>query len=236
MKRKRSGDFYDRPIRKKRRMMNTYPTQGVSKYFDSSLSATNVPEATSWAGAELDPAALTLFSPIPGTTISERVGNKCLVHKIAVRGIINNTALPDQADIVSSPAIRLILYADEQSNGTQSQAEELMQGGTSTELTFSGFQNIANFGRFRVFKDIVLNPRIVTAVTDGTNTSSQNTSQTPFKMVVKFKKPLVVKFNNTGGGTFADVVNNSIHLIGTKSSSAFAHTISYRSRVYYRDV
>lgn len=91
--------------------------------------------------------------------------------------------------------------------------------------------------RFRVLKDMILRPRILTAMTDGTNTSSQGCSDTVFKMTVKFKKPVVVKFNATNAGTIGDIVDNSFHLIGIMSNDDLTNSglISYQCRGYYKD-
>jgi len=209
-----------------------------SKYFDLFLSATAISEATSWTGSELDPAGYdTLCDPSEGADIDNRIGRKIAIYKIAIRGVIDTTALPDVADIVSAPAVRLILYMDKQTNGAQSLGTDVMAapGAANLPLKFSTFQNLNNLGRFRVLRDVVFQPRTVTAGTDGANTTSQNMQAIPFKMNVNFRTPVIMKFNSTNAGTIGDIVDNSFHLIGTKSNAAFASTISYQVRSYYKD-
>lgn len=256
MKRPRyDQDYYERPVQKKRRYYTPKPryppkrqyiprTLGPlavseSKYYDAWLSNTVIVNtATSWAGTEVDPSPRnTLFVPTEGSDINNRIGRKVSLYKLAVNGIITPTGVSDAADVDSSGAIRVILFQDMQTNGVQAQGEELMQVSTSAELGVSAFQNPANFGRFRVLKDLILRPRLVTAVTDGTNTSSQNTSQIVFKMVVKFKKPVVVKFNATNAGTVGDIVDNSFHMLAMYSvpNPGITYSISYKSRGYYKD-
>lgn len=236
----------------KRRRTGTYQFQGTryvvprtmgpfaaseSKYFDSFRQQVAVAEPSSWAGTEIDPATLnTLFCPTEGSDIDNRVGRKVQVYKLAIRGIINTPTISDFPDIELAPSFRIIIFQDKQTNGVQAQGEELMEtAAASTDVVITGFQNRANFGRFKVLKDLVLRPRIITSMTDGTATSSQGVSAIHFKVTVKFKKPVVVKFNATNGGTVGDIVDNSFHMIAVSTSTSFASQLSYTCRGYYKD-
>lgn len=211
-----------------------------SKYFDSYKQASTILPELSWASTEHDPATLnTLFCPTEGADINNRIGRKVQVYKISMRGNIYSTPSQDDVDVFSSGGFRLILFQDKQTNGVQAQGEELMSspGASDSQLTFCTFQNPANFGRFKVLKDLILRPRITTASGDGTNTTSQNQSQIPFKITVKFKKPVIVKFNATNGGTVGDIVDNSFHIIAVNSFLSNTNTtiMSYQCRTYYKD-
>lgn len=207
-----------------------------SKYFDSTGNQLAIAESTSWAGTELDPTTLnTLVVPTEGSDIDNRVGRKIQLYKLSMRGMVFTGGISDYPDVQTSPSYRLILYLDKQTNGVQAQGEELMGGSGASRLAFTAFQNRANFGRFKVLKDLLLRPRIVTAVTDGTNTSSQCFSDINFKITIKFKKPLVMKFNATNGGTVGDIVDNSLHLIGISSASSYDSALTYNCRAYYKD-
>ncbi len=213
--------------------------QTESKYFDSFLSAAGVPESTDWTATEIDPAAAnTLFFPSEGADINNRVGRKVSVYKIALRGVIAQTASPDKADIEAQGAFRMILYIDTQSNGGQAQGEEVMAppGAATVPLTFSTFQSTANFGRFRVLKDKIFYPRDLTAMTDGASTASMNAADIPFSMKYSFKKPVEVRYNgSTTPGVVGDIVDNSFHLLMQKSTALGTHLISYQCRTYYKD-
>lgn len=216
------------------------PQASESKYFDSFVDGAAIAEGTAWTGTELDPTANSLFTPNEGSDIDNRIGRKVSVYKIVIRGSIQSAALPDQADIVGSPACRIILYMDKQTNGTQAQGEEVMAspGAATTALCSSTFQNLANLGRFRVLRDKYYKLGLSTAAPDYAAlpaTSSQNHPHIPFKLTVKFNKPITVKFNATNGGTIGDIVDNSFHLIGTKSGTGFVTTINYQCRTYYKD-
>lgn len=209
-----------------------------SKYFDSLLSAQAIAEATTWTGTELDPATLnTLFAPSQGDDINQRVGRKVSVYKIALRGVIRFTSLADQADVLSNEAVRLILFMDKHTNSAQAQGEQLMAipATMTSETAFSSFQNLENLGRFRVLKDNIYYPSDVVSGTDGTNTNSLAANAVPFKMTVKFKTPVIVRYNASENNSVADVVDNSFHLLGIKSGASGAHTITYVCRTYYKD-
>lgn len=208
-----------------------------SKYFDSFVNAALIAESVDWTGTEVDPTANSLFTPSEGADIDNRVGRKVSLYKLAIRGAIIPDAISDQADILQVPACRLILFMDMQTNGAQAQGETVMQGpGAATGvLTFSTFQNTANFGRFRVLRDKTYKLGIVTAGTDGASTTSQALQTIPFKLTVKFSKPVEVRFNATNAGTIGDIVDNSFHMLAQKSGSPFVHNISYQARGYYKD-
>lgn len=213
--------------------------QTETKYFDSFLSASNIAESADWTGTEVDPATLlNLFNPVEGSDLDNRVGRKVLVKRIAMRGVITATTEADQADVLALPQVRLILFQDMQTNGSQAQGEQVMAspGAATTALTFCTFQNTANFGRFRVLRDVVIRLGQQVTATDGTNTSSQNMQHIPFKLTFRFKQPVAVRFNATNGGTIGDIVDNSFHLLAQKSGANFTHQISYQCRTYYKDM
>ncbi len=162
-------------------------------------------------------------------------------HKINI--IIASLATPgtnsNVADIASNPCVRFILYCDKQTNGVQSQAEQLMEdpATATTHTVFCSFQNKANFGRFQVLRDKKVRLGLVTSGVDGANTTSQTSCEIPFNITVRFRKPLIVRFNGTSSpGTVGDIVDNSLHLICTKSDATFSTNFSYVCRTYYKDV
>lgn len=205
------------------------------KYFDSLLAASTITASSGWTACEYDPATLnTLFVPIQGTGINNRVGRKVTVHKIRIQGQLTLAAQADQTAGEPAALVRLILVQDMQSNGTQAQGEELMDGSTgSTGAAVSAFQSLANFGRFRVLRDMRMTLQNPNASYDGTNVE-QNGLVRPFKISISFKKPITVHFNATNGGTMADIVDNQFHIFANISSTQ-PTTLTYVSRVAFKD-
>lgn len=205
------------------------------KYFDSELSASAiVAVTTSWAGSELDPATLSLFNPINGTDFNNRVGRKLQVKSLKIRGFINVAAQTNQAAVDSSALIRCLLVMDKQTNAAQLNGEDVISSGAASVAT-AMFQNPAFFGRFRVMKDkrwVIQNPSVSW---DGTNIEQAGLIK-PFEWIVKFRKPLYVHYNGTNGGTVADVIDHSFHLIAGTTNTDLAPTMSYKCRTTFIDV
>lgn len=206
------------------------------KYFDTYLSNTAIVASTDWTGTELDPGTSTLFYPQEGSDLDNRIGRRVEVYKISVRGQITCDAQANQTATDAASDVRLILALDQQTNGAQMQGEDLMEppGAATANLTALTFQNKANFGRFRVLKDKTFTLQNPNAAWDGVNMEQQGLTKN-FKWTVKFQKPIEVRYNGTNGGTVADVVNNSFHLIGQASSTALAPKIHYQCRTVYTD-
>jgi hypothetical protein len=216
---------------------------GEMKYFDCARTSTAVLGGNDWSGTEIDPNAIpvaglnTLFAPTVGSGINQRIGKACNVHKIKIRGHVFSTVEQNQTVGAQPADVRVILFQDLQTNGTQAQGEEVMQTVTANAVAnVEAFQNIDNFGRFRVLKDKSFgleNPNMTpTSATEHLN----NGLIRRFKFNIKFRKPVKVRFNATNGGTIADIVDNSWHMLAiTTSASGLIPGISYNCRVCYKE-
>lgn len=200
-----------------------------SKYFTSFSNTANpglaVVSAANWTGTEVDPpTALTLFTPVQGLDTFNRVGKKVLVTKLRISGSLNNVS----TTAADSSEIRLILFQDNQTDGAQAQGEDLMSPSTNTNEVPFTFQNINNFDRFKVLKSVVIkfdNPNATTSV-----------QKKNFHWNIKFQKPIEVRFNATNGGTIADIVNHSWHLLANAANTGSpTNSISYVCRIIYKD-
>lgn len=210
---------------------------GEMKYFDQEVSATALVASADWTVTEFDPGATgTLFVPVVGAAVNQRIGKACKVFKIKING---NISVPPQTNQVATDAscqVRMILVQDLQTNSAQAQGEQVMTAPTTATaaLATTSFQNINNFGRFKVLKDktfVLQNPSITF---DGTNIEQSGLIK-PFKIGASFKLPVQVRFNATNGGTIADIVDNSWHLIINTTSINLAPVISYNCRVCYKE-
>jgi len=208
---------------------------GEMKYFTTELAATAIPSVAAWTGTEFDPTTFnTLCVPIVGAAINERIGKQIKILKIKVNGLI--TVAP-QADATATDAgtkIRLILYQDKQTNSAQAQGEQVMTPSTNASNAPNVFQNIDNFGRFQVLKDKTILMDSPSISYDGTNIEQSGLVRN-FKFSIKFKEPVAVRFNATNGGSVADIVDNSFHIIANSSSASLVAGIQYVSRVCYKE-
>lgn len=205
------------------------------KYFTSLRAAASITAlSTDWASTEVDPATLnTLFAPTTGDDYLNRDGRKIQLIALKIRGTIAIARQTDQSTADGSQIIRVLLVQDRQTNAAQLNGEDVMQGQASAVI--NTFQNPAFFGRFRVWKDkqwSFMNPTISW---DGTN-MEQSGMHRQFKWNIKFKKPITIHYNATNGGTVADVVDHSFHIIAGAGSTDMPATITYVCRATFIDL
>lgn len=224
--------------------------QGEMKYFDCDYNATAITGVTTtWpAGTITDPLTtinlgsaavanpLCLVAPTVGSNLNQRVGRKIEVYKVKVHGTVAVPVQAAQTTADTAAKVRLVLVLDQQTNAGQMTGAQLYNDGTASATVINTFQNPNNFGRFRVLKDKMLqigNPNIT-----GSPTAMDLVQQglkINFKFTINFKSPVPVHFNATNGGTVADIVDNSIHMLAAVDNTGLGTTLAYYSRVCYRD-
>jgi len=209
-----------------------------TKYTEGMLSDTTIADKSAtdstWAGTELDIAAENVCAQMPGqaSTDNGRDGRRILVKKIRIKGTIKVAVqsvqgTPDRAGIV-----RLVLYQDKQTNGTQAQGEDLLArrgGAASGDSGLMLFQNPNNIGRFKVYKDKLIRLQ-QPQLTGAAAVIEQAGYEIPFSFSIKPEQ--IVNFDSANASV-GDIVDNSWHLIGARSGS-LACTINYVSRTYFQ--
>lgn len=223
---------------------------GEMKYFDSNLTNTNMTASDgSWpAGTIVDPTGtinlgsasvatpLCLFAPTVGAALNQRIGRKVKVLKIKIQGTIQTPVQAAQAAADAATSVRIVLVMDQQTNAAQMTGAQLFQTADSATAGLSTFQNPNNFGRFRVLKQKRLtlqNPNMTGSPT--TADVVQGSLKVNWKMNVVFSQPITVNFNATNGGTVADVIDNSFHVLCACDSTALTPAINYYCRVCYKE-
>jgi len=212
---------------------------GEMKYADAYLDPTALVAAPTWAGTEVDNASSLALHAVPtqGSGIHQRIGQKIDVHGIKIRGSV---AAPKAANLTAGKSafkVRIILFMDMQTNATQAQGEQVMDNDFASGGIDDGtlvFQNINNFGRFKVLKDFTLVLQNPNTSYDGTNIESNGLVR-PFKCNIKFRKPVRIQFNATGGATVADISTTSFHMLANCDNIDLAPTITWASRMTYKD-
>lgn len=204
-------------------------------YFDTERTITSVSaNTTAWTGTEYDPnttAMLCLFAPVIGDDISNRMGRKIFVKKIRINGILNVGVQAAQGAGDAPAVVRIILYQDKQTNGSQSQGEDVIASGAGSDA-IDMFQNVANLGRFRVWKDKTFTLQNPNMGTDGVSTFATQGIARKFKMTIR--PNCWVNFNATNGGTVADIVDNSFHLIANTPSAQLVPSLTYKVRTVFK--
>lgn len=208
---------------------------GETKYFDTEKQFGAIVASASWTGTMIDPATFnTLCVPQVGAGVNQRIGKQIMITKLKLRGHIQCPAQSNQTVADAPTKVRIILVLDKQTNSAQMTGTQLMQTVTNTENCVNSFQNIDNFGRFIVLKDKVITMESPTISYDGTNVEQSGLIRN-FKIDINFKKPVKVRFNATNGGTIADIVDNSLHMVAVSSNTDLAPNICYNCRVCYKE-
>ena len=206
------------------------------KYFDTAVNMGQVPISNSWTGTTIDPTTFnTLCVPVVGAGFNQRIGKEINIVKLKIRGHFNVFSQEAQAGSVPATVIRFGIFQDMQTNGTQAGGQLVMTPtNTNAQAPFT-FQNIDNFGRFKVLKDktcVIQDPNLA-----GSDTVHDVNARTHiFKMTLKFRKPIQVRFNNTNGGTIADIIDNSLHFFANSNGNVtFQPYVNYLCRVCYKE-
>lgn len=122
---------------KKFKMPTSFNTE--NKFFDTIRGASS----PTTSGTIVSPS-LNLIAA--GTKENERIGRKCTVHSVHLRGTVN---MPTSS-IPLNERIRVIIYCDKQNNGGAVAV-------TTTDLletaSVNSFRNLSNSGRFNFLQD-----------------------------------------------------------------------------------
>lgn len=225
------------------RKQNEYSQE--TKYFDAAmlkapLNRVNLNGATgAWDTSEIDPVTInTLFLPVLGVDRSNRIGRQVWVTHIEIRGSIYvdpvNINLPTPSFPDSSIA-RLILFVDKQTNGVRAKAEDVVYMNTTLDGNhIADLYNVRYFDRFEILVDetfVLEDANFIQR--EGAMQLNYNGKSLTFHWNVEFLEPLIINFNNKNNGDISDIVDNSIHMIGSYQGQSYPVNCRYRSRVSF---
>ena len=213
---------------------------GEMKHYDAELPATAIPASTNWTGTEFPPTVSdsgsddAIFSPDSGGGSTQRLGKKCTVYKIKIKGLINVPAQANQTAADNGTAVRVALVQDTQTNGAQAQGESIFKAPTTVTAlqALTSFQDKNFFGRFKVLKDKTFHIQPPNKSYDGTNIEVGGCI-IPFKWNITFKKPVVVNLQ-TGQGSLSSIVDNGWTVYANCTDTGLAPTLTYSSRVSFK--
>jgi len=206
----------------------TYRTGGVkaqteTKYFTTAIEETEVKNLGAdgdWTNTEVDPTGGSLFSPAAGSAYNQREGKKVWIKKIKIKGrIIRQAAAGSEDSPTYASSVRFVVYMDKQTNGLQAQGEQVISSATLAGGAIDAFQNIDNFGRFKVLKDKTITFTNPNFSWDGNEYDSAGDFR-HFKFTKNFGRyPLKVDYNTGNNSNISDVVDNSFHIIAGSIST-----------------
>lgn len=181
------------------------------KFVDTTRASTVI--ATTWAGAECDPAANTLCAPTQGTGESNRDGRRITIKSVQINGQILRNVGSDQADARGTTVVTVAVVLDTQTNGAQLNAEDVYADANNNHLTF---RNLEYNTRFRVLWKRMFTIGDNVAFTDGVNTGSVGGQSKFFKIYKRLNVPVTFTAN---AGSVADIADNSFHVIACAGAS-----------------
>lgn len=206
------------------------------KFFDSngSHSFTSPTDAT---GGMMDPATANCLNAIAiGSGPSDRDGRQVVIKSIHIKGTIRwpSTSGAQTATAPVFPACMLALVWDKQTNAAQATSETIFTNKSgNANCATAVFRNLEYTQRYQILKKKTWNMQPVTPYWNGLTTGTDirvPSKEISFTWNVKCAIP--VNFNTTNGGTVADIVDNSLHLVGFSSGVGLLITpqIQYNCR------
>jgi len=158
------------------------------------------------------------INPIPqGAGQSERVGAKCVLTNIMVRGAVN---LAPAGVTTASDRVRCILYLDKQNNGTGAAVTDILQ-----TASVDSFNNLFNADRFVILKDVYVDITTEAGAVGGFVQSTET-----FQMYKTCRIPIEW---NGATGALAEIRSNNIGLLFISENGAA--TVEYVSRLRFVD-
>ena len=208
---------------------------GEMKYFDTAVSNKSLASNQTWVSTVHNPPTInTLCAPTVGAAFNQRIGKEINILKLKIRGWFIMKSTDGYNTGVSPAVVRYGVFQDMQTNGTQADGNLVMTPTSSATQAPFTFQNVDNFGRFKVLKDktaLLQDPNIV----GDAAAHDVNGKAAPFKISLKFRQPIKMRFNNVNGGTIADIIDNSLHFFANGNSGSFVLAVDYLCRVCYKE-
>lgn len=185
------------------------------KFFDTTKTTTT----SSTSGAIFN-SSLVLIPQ--GVTESNRVGRKCVVKRLNMRGnfdLVSATAANQTSDV-----LRVIVYVDKQTNGAAATVTDILE-----TATYNSFRNLSNTQRFQILYDKSFGLNAPSGQGDGT-TFAYGEYAEPWSMNKTLSLP--IEYNSTTGA-LTEITSNNIGVLVI--SKAGAAKFDYVARVRFSD-
>ncbi len=185
------------------------------KFFDTVKAAT--------AAATTGTISNLSLNLIPqGVTESQRIGRKCTIKSLHIRG---EYTLPTTSTPASTTdRVRTIIYLDKQTNGVTATVTGILES-----AAINSFNNLANQSRFTILSDKTFSMNMTAGAYDGTNDQFGKISR-PFMYNKKCNIP--IEFDSTTGA-ITEIRSNNLGLLTI--SQVGDVLLAYTARVRYSD-
>lgn len=201
------------------------------KFYDTALTATAMSAATDATGGEYDPSVTSMIStPAQGDGEQNRDGKQIVAKYVQIKGTLNFPAQANLTTGVGPLRAMVAIVLDTQSNAAQAQSETVFKNLAATALNApDALRNLEYSKRFKLLKQdlFILDPPPITY--DGTNVESDGVTKS-FDWYIPLNN-LKINFNSGTTASIANVVDNSIHVMGFANNATI--TISYNARMRF---
>lgn len=222
-----------RPMAARRRFIRAVAPAPEKKFLDTAKTATAFVAPTDSAGGELDPSTGStgcLSAPAQGDGATNRDGKQIIAKYLEIKGVIN---LPNQVNQSGSRGGIVAMVAvilDTQTNGAQLNSEDVYTNTAATAIGAPVANRNLLFGpRFKVLKQEFFELAYDGTTYDGANVE-MNGKQQKFQWYIPLGN-LKINFNSGTTADVANVIDNSIHIVGFASEAT--PTITYNARMRF---
>lgn len=202
------------------------------KFYDTTLAASAIATSTDATGGELDPSATSMIStPAQGDGEQQRDGKKIVIESVQVKGTVYQAVSANQTSGIQERQAFLALVLDMQTNAAQLNSEDVFKNLAGDAFgAVNPLRNLLQSSRFKVLRIEKINMPIPHASWDGTNIEIGGATCS-FDWFVKFPGGgLPVNFNAGTTASVANVVDNSLHVIGFATA---ALSLTYNARIRF---
>jgi hypothetical protein len=161
-----------------------------------------------------------------GAGASERVGRKCVVKSLHIKGRMKLSATA--ANTTTADSIRFVIYLDTQTNGTAATPSEIFDA-TAGSAPIHGYRNLANTQRFKILYDKTMDIKSTSGAYDGAQPDFGEAIRS-FKINKRCYIPL--EFSNPTGALVNIRSNNIGILMFAREASA---NVGFETRIRFAD-
>lgn len=182
---------------------------------------------TTWTTMEPAASVESISVVAQGDTESTRDGRVYHIKSLHVQGHVTRVAVEAGTAPPDDIICRVVCVLDTQTNAAQLTATEVMLAATSN---VTSWRNLQFTDRFKILFDKKFILVAKTTNEGAVNSFSSQISWKTFKFNHTFKSPIKVTCKSTEAAV-ASVTDNSIHIIGTATSTLAL--LNYNSRIRY---
>jgi len=205
------------------------------KFYDTMLANQAILAPTDAAGGELDPSASSMMTtPAQGDGEQNRDGKQIAMLYLEIKGSVQHAAATNQAAALpGGVTIYLAAVLDSQTNGAQMSSEDCFKNlSADASGAPNPLRNLKWNNRFRILKQQKFDLSLKTLAPSNDATHwAWGGNRRNFHWYIPLKG-LKVNFKDTTADV-ANVVDNSIHMIGFANNTSLTPLITYNARLRF---